>query len=348
MRGGGGGRLKAPQGSAAPLPASRLDALFGRTRPGGARLGSATGPRLPRRGGEGSEGGHAGPSRVSGEQKGSHALEDAGQRPSCEDHGGGSQRQRLARPAAPEGHGRTGLREGERGRRRAPARSPRRRRRSEPRGRARLTSVWARSPAAGLSDRSLAANRAAPALPGRDWGGAGRGGAGRLPARGAIYGAEPGRPRPAQAGVRGGQFLCARGLRLRGLAGRGGAERSLEPTRPPAAPSGARSRDCRVGRCSARPPAALHAPAAARSRAPGSTHALHAPGAVGCSCAAAPGASGATAAVGGRQWIATPATSSSGCSSNSALWPCCSPKVKSDATVMPPTAWLLVICVNLS
>lgn len=29
----------------------------------------------------------------------------------------------------------------------------------------------------------------------------------------------------------------------------------------------------------------------------------------------------------GRQWIAIPATSSSGCSSNSAPWPCCSPKV---------------------
>lgn len=30
---------------------------------------------------------------------------------------------------------------------------------------------------------------------------------------------------------------------------------------------------------------------------------------------------------GGRPWIVTPATSSSGCSSNSAPWPCCSPKV---------------------
>ncbi|XP_072811547.1 BMP and activin membrane-bound inhibitor homolog isoform X1 [Vicugna pacos] len=338
MRGGewGGGALKAPQGSAAPLPASRLDALFGRTRPGGARLGSATGPRLPRRGGEGSEGGHAGPSRVSGEQKGSHAPEDAGQRPSCEDHGGGSQRQRLARPAAPEGHGRTGLREGERGRRRAPARSPRRRRRSEPRGRARLTRVWASSQAAGLSDRSLAANRAAPALPGRDWGGAGAGRCQAGSPRGALFTARSRadlgrRRRELAAGSFFALGVCASAdWRAEGEP----PERSLEPTRPRRRAE-RRSRDCRVGRCSARPPAALHAPAAARSRAPGSTYALRAPGAVGCSCAAAPGASGAAAAVGGRQWIATPATSSSGCSSNSAPWPCCSPKEEKLLLIFP-------------
>lgn len=189
----------------------------------------------------------------------------------CEAHRGGCQRQ-SRRPGSTlcSRRSRTrGLREGERGRQQAPpaAQTP------APLGapghspRPRLG-----PPPAGVSDWSPAANRAAPARPGR--GGVGQRGR-PAPSRGAIYGAEPGRAGRALAGAR--AWRC-----LRGVAGRG--ERRPEPT-PTAAPSGAdrRSGGCGVRSCAARPSAALHVPAAARSRAPGSPHALRAPGAVGCS-----------------------------------------------------------------
>lgn len=90
-----------------------------------------------------------------------------------------------------------------------------------PRGGARETAGAARSPDAGAArERRGRALRPRPARPpaerlepcgqshgarGGAWAGSERGGACRLPARGAIYGAEPVGPRQAQAGARRGQ-----------------------------------------------------------------------------------------------------------------------------------------------
>lgn len=86
---------------------------------------------------------------------------------------------------------------------------------------------------------------------------------------------------------------------------------------------------------SAHPPAAFHAPDAACPLAPSLTRGARLPALPPCTARsgsrrlqwpAAPGPAVAPRPW-GRQWIAIPATSSSGCSSNSAPWPCCSPKV---------------------
>lgn len=146
-------------------------------------------------------------------------------------------------------------------------------------------------------------------LPGRGWG---RGGVWPAPGAGRYLRRGPG-PAEAGAGWSSRLAVCVRALGE--LPSQSGRLRGSEADSPPgtAAPNGAREPGGRrvgprkfSGLLGA-PPAALHAPAAARPlarsltapAASGSPHALRAPGAVGCSCAAAPGAGGGAAAVGG-------------------------------------------------
>lgn len=186
-------------------------------------------------------------------------------------------------------------------------------------------------PGCGMIDSSLAANRTGP-------------GAGR---RGPALGAERYLRRAAwpeeaaQAGAHGWPRLCALAF----------AER-LELTRDCGAELSEGAGAHRVGRrtpsgllgtpssrfpCSERCPAPR--PIADGAPSLGSTHALRAPGVVGCSCPRLRDRRWLRGR-GGRQWIAIPATSSSGCSSNSAPWRCCSPKVgaRRDAPPPPPRA----------
>lgn len=99
----------------------------------------------------------------------------------------------------------------------------------------------------------------------------------------------------------------------------------------------------RGGRASGRPPGSARGPErvlGSLSPSPCSgprpdtdgarAHALRAPGVV---VQAAPGSRSDGGAR--RQWIATPATSSSGCSWSSAPWLCCSPKVSEVGLVCP-------------
>lgn len=252
------------------------------------------------------------PRAFRGQQESSQGMGDAGPSLSCEGPGGECQRPGgRDRPAPREGHGRAALREGERGRRHPP--------RPQPQTPAPLVAAGQvppgppLGPPPGCGDDRLE--------PGGQSGGAGAAGAGpgagrRLAGsrRRALFTAR------IRAG-RGGRKLelAAGGLRarsgscfLRGVAGRGGA-RPIAPTRDcgaepsEGAPGGRGVGPRKSSELLGAPPAALHAPAAARllarsltaPAAPGSPHALRAPGAVGCSCAAAPRAGGGAAAVGG-------------------------------------------------
>lgn len=112
-------------------------------------------------------------------------------------------------PAPPEGHGRAGIREGERGRRQPPSPRPQTPAPPGAAGQVPPGPLWARLLAAGMIDWSLAANRTALALPGR---GRGRGGVWPAPGSGRYLRRGSG---PAEAGAGWSSRLavsaCARG-----------------------------------------------------------------------------------------------------------------------------------------
>ncbi|KAL4698359.1 hypothetical protein H8959_011016 [Pygathrix nigripes] len=154
--------------------------------PGGSRKRSAAG-----------EDHHADALRVLGTPKRSPGLGDADRRTlSRQGLGGGFQSgsRGWAPPEPREGHGRTGLRKGERGRQQRPSRAPQTPAPLGAAGQVPPRSRLGPPPAAGWIDRSPVANRTPR-------GGARRGRAGWVPAQGAIYGAEPAGPGLAQAGA---------------------------------------------------------------------------------------------------------------------------------------------------
>lgn len=193
MRRGEGGRRKAPR-------ALRPAALPGARGPAGLTRGSATafpGPEAAAARRDGSSGGHAGPREFRGAEEEATHWGRAGLRLRRIVEAGA--RGRARRPSSTRG-------------------SLRSRHPASARG-ARASAGAARSPDAGAA-RSGGAELLRPGPPpagaagalrpiaGRQGRGPGGAGAGRglpAPARGAIYGAEPVRPRLAQAGARGGQ-----------------------------------------------------------------------------------------------------------------------------------------------
>lgn len=209
-----------------------------------------------------------------------------------------------------------------------------------PRGGARETAGAARSPDAGAarsggaepsararpaprrSGWSPAANRRAPgAGPGRGRSGAGPAGS----PRGALFTArsrsDPGRRRRELAAGSVGALGCWFLL----LSGR--PKRAEPEAHPAVGPSGG-SRDCGTGPCPSRPssrsPCSSCGPAPRPGHYPCTTRA----GSRRLQLSRGSGSRrGRRGRGGGRPWIATPATSSSGCSLNSAPWRSCSPKV---------------------